>query len=301
MRQLMLSSLLTRQRGAGKSGPVAGTEAARLRRRRAAPLHRHLPSWAGRLLRPAFAVTFSAVLLFVGVAVWRSGGFAELGLATGDAALRWSGDSGIAIGNVLVEGREKTPTNLILEALEVQRGMPMLAFSPERARARLLQIGWVKDARVERRLPDTVYVDIVERRPAAIWQHKGEFALVDESGIVIGRDEVPEYSHLKVIVGPDAPENFAEFFDMLESQPHLKDRVVAAVRVGSRRWNVTLDNDMTVLLPETEIAEAWARLAQAARDGALLERDATRIDLRMPDRITVRRAPGAAAAGDKGV
>ena len=42
----------------------------------------------------------------------------------------------------------------------------------EAIRARLLQFGWVKDARVSRRLPDTLVIDIVERQPAAIWQDK---------------------------------------------------------------------------------------------------------------------------------
>ena len=34
------------------------------------------------------------------------------------------------------------------------------------------QYGWVKDARVSRRLPDTLVIDIVEREPAALWQDK---------------------------------------------------------------------------------------------------------------------------------
>ena len=32
--------------------------------------------------------------------------------------------------------------------------------------------GWVKDARVSRRLPDTLVIDIVERTPAALWQNQ---------------------------------------------------------------------------------------------------------------------------------
>lgn len=165
----------------------------------------------------------------------------------------------------------------------------------------MLALGWVKDARVERRLPDTIFVDLIERQPAAIWQNKGEFALVDETGAVIGAEDVAQYMHLKVIVGEDAPENFGELFNMLESQPDLKERVVAAVRVGSRRWNVKLDNDMTVLLPEGDIAAAWAALARAAEESALLERNVTRIDLRMPNRMTVRRAADPESGGDKGV
>ena len=302
MRQLTLPALYPRPRPARKTKPATGRNARRASGRRKVSLERRLPAWAQRVVRPAITGALMLVLLSGGIAAWRGGGIAALGEAAAETLLTWSGSAGIAVDNVLVEGREKTPTDRILAALEVQRGTPLFAFSPARGRERLLAIGWVREARVERRLPDTIFVDLVEREPAAIWQHKGEFALVDETGAVIGPEDVGRYSDLKVIVGADAPENFAGLFDMLESQPDLKERVVAAVRVGARRWNVKLDNEMTVLLPEDGIVEAWATLAGAAVEGALLERNVTRIDLRMPDRLTVRRAPDpAGTGGDKGV
>lgn len=300
MRQLTLPSLYPRRK-AGKAKPAAGKGARRTSSRRKASLKRRMPAWAERALRPAIVGSIAVILLSGGVATWRSGGIAALGEAVGESVLAWTGSAGIAVDNVLVEGREKTSAAVILAALEVRRGMPLFAFSPDRARDRLLALGWVRDARVERRLPDTIFVDLVERRPAAIWQNKGKFALVDETGAVIGAEDVGQYGDLKVIVGADAPENFAELFDMLESQPDLKERVVAAVRVGLRRWNVKLDNDMTVLLPEDGIEEAWATLAAAVVESELLERNVTRIDLRMPDRVTVRRAPDPQGVGDKGV
>lgn len=300
MRQLTLPSLYPRRRG-GKAKPAAGLDVRRSPARRKASLKRRMPAWAARAIRPAVIGSVAVILLSGGAAAWRTGGIAALGDAVGGSILAWSGSAGIAVDNVLVEGREKTSAQLILAALEVQRGMPLFAFSPDRARDRLLALGWVRDARIERRLPDTIFVDLVERRPAAIWQNKGKFALVDETGAVIGPEDVGQYGDLKVIVGKDAPENFAELFDMLESQPDLKERVVAAVRVGARRWNVKLDNDMTVLLPEDGIEEAWETLAAAATESELLERNVTRIDLRMPDRVTVRRAPNPQGTGDKGV
>ena len=53
-------------------------------------------------------------------------------------------------------------------------------------------------ARVERHLPDTIRVSIVERVPVAIWQRKGDFVLVDASGVVIGRDGIDRYRELSV-------------------------------------------------------------------------------------------------------
>ena len=300
MRQLTLPSLYPRRRG-GKAKPAAGKDARRSPARRKASLKRRMPAWAARAIRPAVIGSVAVILLSGGAAAWRTGGIAALGDAVGGSILAWSGSAGIAVDNVLVEGREKTSAAADPGGAGSAARHAALRLLAGPGARRLLALGWVRDARIERRLPDTIFVDLVERRPAAIWQNKGKFALVDETGAVIGAEDVGQYGDLKVIVGTDAPENFAELFDMLESQPDLKERVVAAVRVGARRWNVKLDNDMTVLLPEDGIEEAWETLAAAAAESELLERNVTRIDLRMPDRVTVRRAPDPQGAGDKGV
>jgi len=298
MRQLTLPALSPRRR-MGATRPATGRFSRANRSKNA--LMRRWPTWLARRIKPAIAAAAALILLSGGIVAWRTGGIAALGAAAGQSVLAWSGSAGIAVNNVLVEGRQNTSTEQILAALKVERGMPLFAFAPAPARERLLALGWVKEARVERRLPDTIYIDLVERRPAAIWQNKGAFALVDETGAVIGVDDVGWYGDLRVIVGPDAPESFAELFDMLESQPDLKDHVVAAVRIGARRWNVQLDNDMTVLLPEDGIEQAWATLAKAVAEQELLDRNVTRIDLRMPDRVTVRRVPMPKSTDDKGV
>ncbi len=52
----------------------------------------------------------------------------------------------------------------------MHRGDSMLGFSLEAARQRIEALSWVEHAAVERRLPGTLVVNLVERRPFAIWQ-----------------------------------------------------------------------------------------------------------------------------------
>ena len=47
------------------------------------------------------------------------------------------------------------------------------------SRKRLEAIDWVEWATVERRLPDTLYVTLKERRAVAIWQNGSEYTLID--------------------------------------------------------------------------------------------------------------------------
>jgi cell division protein FtsQ len=78
---------------------------------------------------------------------------------------------------------------------------------------------------------------------------------------------------------------------MVTSEPDLAGRVVAAVRIGGRRWNLRLDNGIDVELPEDGTATAWAKLAQLERTSRLLARDVQVIDLRLPDRLVLRVTP----------
>jgi cell division protein FtsQ len=288
MRQLMLPALHADRRpaaGGRKTQPYAPA------RTRKASLRRRMPGWLIQAAVLGLAAMFMLGVVAGGVAAWR-GGMAGMLVST---ALAWSANSGLAVGEVTVEGRGETPVGQILAALDVKRGMPLFAFSPKAAREKLMALGWVADASVVRRLPDTIHVTLRERRPAAIWQRNGSFTLVDETGAVIGARDVPRFSHLRVIVGEDAPAHFASLFATLSGEPGLAGRVVAAVRISQRRWNLRMDNGITVLLPEEGVATAWSLFAKLAAESELLERDVARVDLREKDRMAVRLTAPAAA------
>ena len=139
-------------------------------------------------------------------------------------------------------------------------------------------------------LPDTVLLHIEERKPLALWQNKGDFHLIDEEGSVILRQGLERFSDLPIVVGPDAPAHAKALLETLQAEPELMDRVRAAVRVSGRRWNLVLENGVDVQLPEDDPRGAWLRLAEYERQHRVLERDVEALDLRLPDRLIVRKA-----------
>jgi cell division protein FtsQ len=60
-----------------------------------------------------------------------------------------------------------------------------------------------------------------------------------------------------------------------------------AARVGQRRWNLYLDNGITILLPEKNVAEALARLAALESSQHLLSKGVKSVDLRFSGRVIV--------------
>jgi len=195
--------------------------------------------------------------------------------------------AGLSVRQVVIEGRANTPEPLLRAAIGISRGDSILAVSLHDVRARIETLSWVASATVERRLPDRIVVQLVERRPFAIWQHQGKFRVIDRAGQVV-EQEVAEARDLPLVVGAGAPAAAAALLDALSEYPALLSRLVAAVRVGERRWNLRLNTGADILLPESAEAAAIARLMTLQQDQALLDRPLKTVDMRLPDRLIVR-------------
>ncbi|HTW70098.1 MAG TPA: cell division protein FtsQ/DivIB [Acetobacteraceae bacterium] len=244
-----------------------------------------------RLLRPAawVAGSFLAAMLLIGLvrsAVPGAGSSLEtmrerIGSLTAFAGLR--------IEHIEFEGRQNTPEPLLRAALGVTRGEPILGFSLDAARKRIETLSWVKEATVERRLPSTIVVNIEERRPFAIWQNDNTFALIDRAGnVVASHQDLTHFRNLPLVVGLGAPQAAAPLIDALTARPALQKYVVAAVRVGERRWNLLMTSGANVMLPEGHEIAALDRLVQLQQTHDLLDRPLVAIDMRLPDRLVLR-------------
>lgn len=245
-----------------------------------------------RLLRPVgFALAAMLVLAAVASLV-RS-------VQPGSTVATWRERVGNAIGlpvqQVIIEGREKTPEGLLRATLGVSPGDKLLGFSLEAARARIEALTWVQSATVERRLPGTVVVTLQERTPFAVWQNAGRFVLIDRKGDVVADQDPAKdaaaFATLPLVVGTGAPEAAATLLDTLRTYPELRSRVVAAVRVGERRWNLRLQNGADVMLPEGQETAALAKLMELQASQSLLDRPLQVVDMRLGDRLVVRPAP----------
>lgn len=252
-----------------------------------------VPSWTWPAVKVCLVAGAAALAVGGPWALWRAG-TAQLALERVTAqAVSLTGIGGLVVEEVIIEGRVETNAGDVLTALNVARGMPILAVDPRAARERLERIPWVREAAVERRMPGTVQVRLVERVPMALWQHDGRFMLIDRHGALIETRDVGRFNQLPHIVGEDAGKAAGELLRMLSSEPALQQRVAAAVRVGGRRWNLRLDSGQDVMLPEQNAAAAWTQLAELEREQNLLARDLKVIDMRLPERMTLKLNPSA--------
>jgi len=206
------------------------------------------------------------------------------------------GEAGFAVKRVEIKGANRVPRVQIYNVAFDQPSVAMPLVDLDYTRERLLRFGWVKEARVSRRLPDTLVVDIVERRPAAIWQHNRRLALIDAEGVVLEPVKLDAMPDLPLVIGPAANQHADELARLTDAAPSLKPMMAGATWVGGRRWDLRFQSGEVLALPEGEESakRALTRFARMDQSGQLLGRGFVRFDMRVPGKFIVRvsREPG---------
>ena len=249
------------------------------------------------LSEPQLHRLFLALFLAIAAAAaWFVASAAGLpSLATLHAA-QVAADAGFEVRRVDVRGVRNMDELKVYERVlaERKRAMPLVDLGG--LRADLMALSWVKDARVSRQLPDTLVVDIVERRPHAVLRRPGgRLMLIDETGHQLDPVAPGKVGKLLIVSGPGSAERVSGLDRLLDAAPALYPQVREAEWIGNRRWNLTFRTGQVLALPEGDRAAAGALLAFARLDGTnrLLGGRVAAFDMRAPDRVYLR-VPGRA-------
>ena len=206
--------------------------------------------------------------------------------------------AGYEVRTVRVTGVERMSEQLVYQRVLGETDRPMPLVDVEEVRERLLELSWVKDARVSRQLPDTLRIDIVERAPHAVLVKPDRLVLVDPEGHELEPVSSEDAKGQLLISGPGAQKQVAELGKLLDAAPALKPQIVAAEWVGNRRWNLTFKTGQLLALPEGDQGPA-ALVKFAEMDGRnrLIGGKAVAIDMRVPDRAYLRCQDGPCPKG----
>jgi len=147
----------------------------------------------------------------------------------------------------------------------------------------------VASAAIKVTVSGVLQIDISERTPAFIWRKDDVISVIDEKGkfirLATSRLDYPE---LPLVIGEAANLSIADISSLMEDNQIFLDQVRAFVRVGERRWDLVLDNNLTIMLPQTEFLAAFDRLMLMNHTGSLFSNQLSTIDMRLVERPTVR-------------
>jgi cell division protein FtsQ len=206
---------------------------------------------------------------------------------------------GFRIAAIALTGQKEVSREEILTTAGVTADASLLFLDADAARARLMANPWIADAAVLKLYPDRLQISITERQAFALWQKDGHVNVIAADGTVLEPYVEDRYLGLPLVVGHGAERQAKDFLAFLDRYPDIRPVLRASIMVAERRWNLRLTNGIDVRLPESNVGGALDRLVALDRDKKLLSRDVTMIDLRLPDRVTVRLSDAAAAARDE--
>ncbi len=209
-------------------------------------------------------------------------------IAAGEAV----GRAGFVVKHIDITGIDRMDRLSVYAVALDQRSTAMPLVDLAAVRVKLLLYGWVADARVSRRLPDTLAIEIVERKPAAIWQHDRQLTLVDANGVALEPVRLDAMPDLPLLIGPDANAQATQLTALMTNAPQLKPVLDGAAWVGDRRWDLRFQTGETLMLPEGSAlaAAALRRFAELDAERRLLGQGMAQFDMRNPGEMVIRPA-----------
>lgn len=255
------------------------------------------------LTRPGVGLA-AVVVLFgvVGLAgMIQNGGYDALVAREGrpqDIAAR---AAGFDISAVTITGQARMSEKELLDASGVgpKHSLPFL--DANEVRDRLMKLPLVKSARVMKLYPNRLVIAVEERQAHALWQRDGRVSVISEDGVTIDELRDERYLGLPFVVGDGAQKRLPEFLELLKGMDDLAKRVKAGILVAGRRWDIEMTNGVVVKLPEENPGRAVGALKRLQQDARVLDKDVMSIDLRAPDRVTVRLTEEGAATREAGL
>jgi cell division protein FtsQ len=244
----------------------------------------------------ASIILISATL---GYGAFLGGHVAEVVGAAKDARDAAANAVGFRIAAVSLSGSKEVSREEILTTAGVTGRASLLFLDADAARLRLLANPWIADAAVLKLYPDRLQITVTERLAFALWQKDGRISVIADDGTVLQPFAHDRYRDLPLVVGGGAERQAKDFLGVLARYPDIRSQLRASVLVAERRWNLRLANGVDVRLPESGIEQALDRLVALDRDKKLLSRDILAVDLRLPDRVTVRLSDAAAQAREE--
>ena len=201
----------------------------------------------------------------------------------------------VQVNSMAVNGASAELQAQVAAVLDIEWPVSSLLLDVEAIQRAVVGLDAVKSAEVRILNGGKLQIDLIERGPAIVLLRDDRVELWDEEGFrvaaVLGRAEA---AALPVITGEGAERAIPEALELWRIAAPISMELRGLIRMGDRRWNLLLDSGLVVMLPEEGAAEALRHVLAVHRVDELLERDILSVDMRNPERPTLRLTPFAA-------
>ena len=172
---------------------------------------------------------------------------------------------GLVSSEVQMEEYERSICPNLEEQISLSQYQQNAIFSVpiETIKQDLEKIDCVQSASVSRLLPSTIKVFAKIKKPIAIWQNERRFFFITEKGGLMRIRATEGVENFILVTGEDAPKHTPDLIQMFKSAPEaISSKVVSAMRISNRRWNVRFNNETELMLPEVDPELSWQKVCR---------------------------------------
>ncbi|MCP5322444.1 MAG: FtsQ-type POTRA domain-containing protein [Candidatus Paracaedibacteraceae bacterium] len=197
---------------------------------------------------------------------------------------------GFTVQHIQVEGIKFTSKLEVLNGLNINYGDNIFNVNAQEIVESLKKIGWIEHIIVQKKLPNIIDITIQEYQPYALWQYKNQVNVIAETGVIIPNVNPKNFLDLPLVVGEIANLQCKNLFSILLDYPGLKDMIVSAQYMYSRRWRLYFSTNVVVDLPEYNIGDAIHQVCEMHQQQKILDLDVEFIDMRVPNKLVFKGA-----------
>ncbi len=193
------------------------------------------------------------------------------------------------IARLDVTGARGALRDHVIHAAQVTLPVSSLKLDLVAVKSRIEALSAVETATVRIAGNSALQIDIVQRRPAALWRQERELLVLDKHGAALARVKNREdHPVLPLLLGDGASAHVAQALEIVSHSASIYDRVRGLERIGNRRWDLILDRNQTIMLPEENVIAALAHVSRLHEASDLLSRDIVAVDMRDLKRPVLR-------------
>ena len=152
------------------------------------------------------------------------------------------------------------------------------------------QIDSVESSNVRIKDSGVLLVEVIERKPVAVYRENDDLALIDFKGHKINNIfSRNDRNDLPLIVGTEGNYQVKEALEIYQLLSIYVNEIRGLIRIGERRWDIIFKNNKRIKLPEKYPKRSLRKFLSSDKSYLISSNDFVIIDLRFTNKIILRK------------
>ena len=152
------------------------------------------------------------------------------------------------------------------------------------------QIDSVESSNVRIKDSGVLLVEVIERKPVAVYRENDDLTLIDLKGYKINNIfSRNDRKDLPLIVGTEGNYQVKEALEIYQLLSIYLNEIRGLIRIGERRWDIIFKNNKRIKLPEKHPKRSLRNFLSSDKSYLISSNDFVIIDLRFTNKIILRK------------